>query len=177
MGVTLLGTSPFPASAPKVPMSVPLRVRCRCRLIGGFRIRAARPEHGACHLSAYCEGAPIATSRTGEPASHCARSGKMIVHDNPHLVLGERSEIRVLDLARLGRLAWWIANGGPSGAPGGGGALPCRKPSSWFSTLAFKLTGYTATMAERQLPILNFRIPLFQATPSRPAWADAGFRQ
>jgi hypothetical protein len=28
-----------------------------------------------------------------------------------------------------------------------------------------------------ELPILNFRIPLFQATPSRPAWADGGFRR
>src|SRR6516162_4538938 len=34
---------------------------------------------------------------------------------------------------------------------------------------------HTGALAE--LPILNFRIPLFQATPSRPAWADAGFRR
>ena len=47
------------------------------------------------------------TGLTGEPASPCARSGKMIVHDNPHLVLGERSEVRVLDLVdtRLGEVS------------------------------------------------------------------------
>src|SRR5258707_13367978 len=59
-------------------------------------------------------------------------------------------------------------------AKGGACGQPCRAESALF---AFKLTGYTGKLAERQLPILNFRIPLFQATPSRPAWADAGFRQ
>ena len=40
--------------------------------------RCGKVDTGAC----YCEGAPIATGLTGEPASPCARSGKMIVHDN-----------------------------------------------------------------------------------------------
>jgi hypothetical protein len=45
----------------------------------------------------YCEGAPIATGRTGEPASPCARSGKIMVHDS-----------HTLSLASAPRFAFWI---------------------------------------------------------------------
>jgi hypothetical protein len=33
-------------------------------------------------IACYCTGAPIATGRTGEPASPCARSGRIMVHDS-----------------------------------------------------------------------------------------------
>ena len=45
--------------------------------------RCGQVDTDAC----YCEGTPIATVLTGEPASPCARSGKMIVHDNQTLSL------------------------------------------------------------------------------------------
>jgi hypothetical protein len=45
----------------------------------------------------YGAGAPTATGRTGDPASPCARSGRIIVHDN-----------HTLSLASAPRLAFWI---------------------------------------------------------------------
>ena len=55
----------------------------RSRLVETFQCSLSGHAATAC----YCAGAPIATGRTGEPASPCARNGRMMVHDNHTLSL------------------------------------------------------------------------------------------